>query len=140
MELSCRHLELRNDSQSCIETVVQRSVTRLLTAQQLWDLFQPARLFSAKSSDGQYSESHHLAQMVAILGDPPPDFLAASETSSKYWDQNGESRMYSGCATQASSDHYTQASGFMKWQYRKEASRAANDVFRTRTREISWYL
>lgn len=114
MELSCRYLELRNDSKSCIETVLRRPVTRLLTAQQLWDLFEPARLFSAKSSDGRYSESHHLAQMVAVLGEPPPEFIAASEKSSKYWDQNGELRMYSHCATQSSSDHYTQASGYMK--------------------------
>ncbi|CAD0114711.1 unnamed protein product, partial [Aureobasidium uvarum] len=46
-------------------------------------------LFSAKGSDGQYSESHHLAQMVAILGNPPPDFLAASKKSAEYWDQDG---------------------------------------------------
>lgn len=89
-------------------------MTRLLTGPQLWDLFQPARLFNAKSSDGKYSESHHLAQMVAILGDPPLEFLAASEESSKYWNQNGELCMNSRCATQASSDHYTQASGYMK--------------------------
>ncbi|KAH0284078.1 kinase-like protein [Aureobasidium namibiae CBS 147.97] len=58
-------------------------------AMTLWDLFQPERLFTAKSCDGQYSESHHLAQMVAVLGNPPPEFLAASKQSSKYWDQSG---------------------------------------------------
>ncbi|CAD0083647.1 unnamed protein product, partial [Aureobasidium vineae] len=46
-------------------------------------------LFSAKGGDGQYSESHHLAQMVAILGNPPPDFLAGSKKSAEYWDQDG---------------------------------------------------
>ncbi|KEQ90374.1 hypothetical protein AUEXF2481DRAFT_48747 [Aureobasidium subglaciale EXF-2481] len=56
----------------------------------LWDLFQPERLFSAKRGDDQYSESHHLAQMVAILGDPPPEFLAASKKTAKYWDQDGK--------------------------------------------------
>ncbi|KAI5251000.1 protein kinase [Aureobasidium subglaciale] len=56
----------------------------------LWDLFQPERLFSAKRGDDQYSESHHLAQMVAILGDPPPGFLAASKKTAKYWDQDGK--------------------------------------------------
>ena len=99
MELPCGHLELRNDCKSCIGTVLQCPVTRLLTAQQLWDLFQPERLFSAKGSDGQYSESHHLAQLVGILGDPPPEFLAASKKSSKYWDQNGELRMNFRCDT-----------------------------------------
>jgi hypothetical protein len=89
-------------------------VTRLLTAQQLWDLFQPERLFSAKGSDGQYSGSHHLAQMVAILGDPPPEFLAASKESAKYWDQNGELGMNFWCLNQASSNLFTQANGYMK--------------------------
>lgn len=88
-------------------------------AQQLWDLFQPARLFSAKNSDGKYSESHHLAQMVAILGNPPPEFLAASKRSSKYWDQHGELCINSSFATQTSSDRPTQASGYMKYRYRQ---------------------
>lgn len=89
-------------------------MTPLLTVQQLWDLFQPERLFSAKGSDGQYSESHHLAQMVAVLGDPPPEFLAASKESAKYWDQNGELRMTSWCLIQASSNLSAQANGYMK--------------------------
>ncbi|KAG9556661.1 kinase-like protein, partial [Aureobasidium melanogenum] len=59
-------------------------------AMTLWDLFQPKKLFSAKGGDGQYSESHHLAQMVAILGNPPLDFLAASKKSARYWDQDGK--------------------------------------------------
>jgi serine/threonine-protein kinase SRPK3 len=57
---------------------------------QLWHLFQPTRLFSAKDEHGRYSECHHLAQMVAILGDPPLDFLQASKKSSEYWDENGK--------------------------------------------------
>ncbi|KAK6004806.1 hypothetical protein QM012_008668 [Aureobasidium pullulans] len=60
-------------------------------AMTLWDLFQPERLFSGRGEDGQYSESHHLAEMVAVLGTPPPEFLAASsKTSAKYWDNNGK--------------------------------------------------
>jgi hypothetical protein len=30
--------------------------------------------------------------MVAILGDPPPEFLEASKKSAKYWDRNGKSK------------------------------------------------
>jgi serine/threonine-protein kinase SRPK3 len=30
--------------------------------------------------------------MVAILSDPPPEFLEGSKKSAKYWDRNGESR------------------------------------------------
>ncbi|KAL1304358.1 hypothetical protein AAFC00_003362 [Neodothiora populina] len=57
----------------------------------LWDLFEPEILFSAKNRKGQYSESHHLAQMVAILGNPPVDFLRASEKAVEYWHQDGVS-------------------------------------------------
>ncbi|GAB7354241.1 hypothetical protein MBLNU459_g4778t2 [Dothideomycetes sp. NU459] len=56
----------------------------------LWDLFQPERLFSARGEDGQYSECHHLAQMVAILGNPPLDFLRTSEKCLQYWDLDGK--------------------------------------------------
>jgi hypothetical protein len=31
--------------------------------------------------------------MVAILGDPPPEFIEASNKSAKYWDRNGESKI-----------------------------------------------
>jgi hypothetical protein len=31
--------------------------------------------------------------MVAILGEPPPDFLEASKKYAKYWDRNGESKI-----------------------------------------------
>ncbi|KAM3416881.1 hypothetical protein BST61_g8469 [Cercospora zeina] len=55
----------------------------------LWDLFEPERLFPARDEHGRYSEAHHLAQMVAILGPPPQDFLRRSSKCEKYWDQNG---------------------------------------------------
>ncbi|KAG9647631.1 terpenoid synthase, partial [Aureobasidium melanogenum] len=76
-------------------------------AMTLWDLFQPKKLFSAKGGDGQYSESHHLAQMVAILGNPPLDFLAASKKSARYWDQDGKSHMRLYCAIQAFPNLFT---------------------------------
>nr|POE71817.1 serine/threonine-protein kinase srpk [Quercus suber] len=55
----------------------------------IWDLFEPERLFTAADENGRYSEAHHLAQMVSVLGPPPQDFLRRSSRCEKYWDQNG---------------------------------------------------
>ncbi|KAI7549012.1 kinase-like protein [Hortaea werneckii] len=56
----------------------------------LWDLFQPKRLFNPQDSEGQYSETHHLAQMISLLGPPPLKFLRrCGEKADQYWDRNG---------------------------------------------------
>ncbi|KAF2215355.1 hypothetical protein CERZMDRAFT_110054 [Cercospora zeae-maydis SCOH1-5] len=55
----------------------------------LWDLFEPERLFSAKNENARYSEAHHLAQMIAVLGPPSQDFLRRSSKCEKYWDEHG---------------------------------------------------
>ncbi|KAM3421860.1 hypothetical protein BST61_g2237 [Cercospora zeina] len=58
-------------------------------AMSLWDLFEPKRLFLAKGDDGRYSELHHVAQMVAIMGPPPMEYLQRSERWQLYWDDQG---------------------------------------------------
>ncbi|KAK3074287.1 hypothetical protein LTR53_003398 [Teratosphaeriaceae sp. CCFEE 6253] len=58
-------------------------------AMTLWDLFEPKRLFSPQGEDGRYSEAHHLAQMISIIGPPPQDFLRRSERSKRFWDEEG---------------------------------------------------
>ncbi|PIA97368.1 SRSF protein kinase 2 [Cercospora beticola] len=55
----------------------------------LWDLLEPTRLFAAKGPDGRYSEAHHLAQMIAMMGPPPTGFLERSDHSAMYFDQKG---------------------------------------------------
>lgn len=45
--------------------------------------------------------------MVAILGNPPLDFLAASKKSAEYWDQDGKSHMDLYCANQALPNLFT---------------------------------
>ncbi|RMZ01909.1 hypothetical protein D0860_07425 [Hortaea werneckii] len=56
----------------------------------LWDLFQPKRLFNPRDSDGQYSEAHHLAQMISLLGPPALKFLQrCGGKADQYWDENG---------------------------------------------------
>ncbi|KAL1967096.1 hypothetical protein VTN77DRAFT_3620 [Rasamsonia byssochlamydoides] len=44
----------------------------------LWDLFEGGRLFFAKKY-GILDDEQHLAEMVSLLGPPPPEFLRRSE-------------------------------------------------------------
>ncbi|KAL4784407.1 kinase-like domain-containing protein [Aspergillus varians] len=55
----------------------------------IWDLFEHHRLFRARNSDGKLDDGIHLAEMHALLGNPPPEFLSRSEMSSIFWDTNG---------------------------------------------------
>jgi serine/threonine-protein kinase SRPK3 len=58
---------------------------------QLWDLFQPKRLFPAKDSEGRYSEAQHLAEMISVMGPPPVDLLRrAGEKAEQYWEPDGQ--------------------------------------------------
>ena len=61
----------------------------LLTLGQLWDLFEPKRLFNPHGNDRRYCEHLHLAQMVSILGPPPLEYLKRSEKSKMFWDDDG---------------------------------------------------
>ena len=36
-------------------------------------------------------DEQHLAEMVSLMGPPPPAFLKRSEKCQKYWDENGKS-------------------------------------------------
>ncbi|KAL1967093.1 hypothetical protein VTN77DRAFT_3617 [Rasamsonia byssochlamydoides] len=58
----------------------------------VWDLFEHSHLFQGRNPENKYDEAHHLAEMVAVLGPPPLDFLKRSEYSLLYWDENGNWR------------------------------------------------
>ena len=36
------------------------------------------------------NDEQHLAEMVSLMGSPPPSFLARSEECRKYWDTEGK--------------------------------------------------
>ncbi|KAK5696512.1 hypothetical protein LTR97_007815 [Elasticomyces elasticus] len=55
----------------------------------LWDLYEPRRFVVPYNDDGKYSDQHHLAQLVAVIGLPPLDFLENAEYSWKYFDRDG---------------------------------------------------
>ncbi|ATY59635.1 CDK4/6, putative [Cordyceps militaris] len=54
-----------------------------------WDVFENKHLFSAQDSDGRRSSLQHIAEMVAVLGRPPLDYLQRTETSWEYFDRSG---------------------------------------------------
>ncbi len=42
------------------------------------------------ANDPVLNEAHHLANMTALLGPPPLEFLERSSKSREYWDENGK--------------------------------------------------
>ncbi|CAK96886.1 kinase-like protein [Aspergillus niger ATCC 13496] len=55
----------------------------------IWDLFERRHLFKARNDEGKLDDGQHLAEMQAVLGMPPAQFLARSERSHQFWDANG---------------------------------------------------
>ncbi|GAB1194053.1 hypothetical protein APSETT444_003292 [Aspergillus pseudonomiae] len=56
----------------------------------VWDLFEDHHLFDGRDPNGSQSEVHLLAEMMAMLGPPPLNFLRRSPQSQKYWDSMGQ--------------------------------------------------
>ncbi|EEQ86791.2 CMGC/SRPK protein kinase [Blastomyces dermatitidis ER-3] len=57
-----------------------------------WDLVAGRTLFQARDDQRLLDDTLHLAEMVAIMGPPPREFLERSEMSSIWWDKNGQWR------------------------------------------------
>ncbi|OJJ42004.1 hypothetical protein ASPZODRAFT_137574 [Penicilliopsis zonata CBS 506.65] len=55
----------------------------------IWDLFESRHLFRARNPARELDDGYHLAEMQAVLGSPPVEFLARSERSLFFWDENG---------------------------------------------------
>jgi hypothetical protein len=54
----------------------------------MWDLLEGSHLFFAKKNR-VLDDEQHLAEMVSLLGPPPPEFLKRSYKCSQYWDSQG---------------------------------------------------
>ncbi|PYH37520.1 CMGC protein kinase [Aspergillus neoniger CBS 115656] len=55
-----------------------------------WDMVCTRTLFDGRNSDGIFDDQVHLAEMVAIMGPPPTDFIKRSKVGSVFWDENGK--------------------------------------------------
>ncbi|PPJ56168.1 hypothetical protein CBER1_09086 [Cercospora berteroae] len=55
----------------------------------IWDLFEGRHLFSARGPAGDQLSEYHLAEMVAVLGLPPIEYLRRTQTSWEYFNDDG---------------------------------------------------
>lgn len=55
----------------------------------IWDLFEHHHLFRARNPAHKLDDGYHLAEMHAVLGSPPPEFLVRSEKTLQFWDKYG---------------------------------------------------
>ncbi|KAG6099015.1 hypothetical protein E4U31_004583 [Claviceps sp. LM219 group G6] len=57
---------------------------------QIWDSFQGGNLFTGRDPEsGTYQSRAHLAEMIALLGPPPPSLLAQANLRSKFFSDEG---------------------------------------------------
>ncbi|KAK2751712.1 hypothetical protein FQN54_008935 [Arachnomyces sp. PD_36] len=63
----------------------------------IWDLFEPHHLFKARNPDRKLDDGYHLAEMQAVLGCPPPEFLTRSGRGLQFWDNHGLYNFHSSC-------------------------------------------
>ncbi|PWY85762.1 CMGC/CLK protein kinase [Aspergillus sclerotioniger CBS 115572] len=54
-----------------------------------WDLVEDTHLFFAKK-DRVLNDDQHLAEMISLMGSPPPEFLKRSEKSERFWTPQGK--------------------------------------------------
>ncbi|KAK2737832.1 hypothetical protein FQN57_007390 [Myotisia sp. PD_48] len=55
-----------------------------------WDLVAGRTMFYGRDDKKLPDDSIHLAEMIAIMGPPPIEFLRRSEASSLFWDKDGK--------------------------------------------------
>ncbi|RDH36245.1 CMGC protein kinase [Aspergillus welwitschiae] len=55
-----------------------------------WDMVCSQTLFDGRNSDDVFDDRVHLAEMVAIMGPPPTEFIKRSKIGSVFWDEDGE--------------------------------------------------
>ncbi|KAB8273728.1 kinase-like domain-containing protein [Aspergillus minisclerotigenes] len=54
-----------------------------------WDIVSSRTLINGKNPDGIFDDRVHMAQLVALLGPPPPEFRKQRHLSSAFWDESG---------------------------------------------------
>ncbi|KAL8896203.1 MAG: hypothetical protein Q9207_007820 [Kuettlingeria erythrocarpa] len=59
----------------------------------IWDLFEGKHMFYGKDPrEGRYMTRAHLADMIALVGPPPPELLKAGKRTAEFFDKDGEWR------------------------------------------------
>ncbi|QMW38800.1 hypothetical protein G4B11_002036 [Aspergillus flavus] len=55
-----------------------------------WDIVSSQTLIRGETRDGIFDDGVHVAELVALLGPPPQEFLQKRELSSVFWDEPGK--------------------------------------------------
>ncbi|KAJ5587346.1 CMGC protein kinase [Penicillium hispanicum] len=55
-----------------------------------WDIVNSRTLFQGRNQDDIFDDRVHLAEMVALLGPPPKEFVNGSKVGHVFWDENGD--------------------------------------------------
>ncbi|PYI20349.1 kinase domain protein [Aspergillus violaceofuscus CBS 115571] len=71
----------------------------------VWDVFEDRHLFNALDEDGDFSPSHHVAEMVAYLGLPPLSFVRRSQETHHVFTDDGKWLGAGGVTVPATSLH-----------------------------------
>ncbi|RAK96409.1 kinase-like protein [Aspergillus ibericus CBS 121593] len=58
--------------------------------QTAWTLFEQGHLFTTPDLESEMDHARRFAEMMALLGPPPVEFLRRSERSWRFWDENGK--------------------------------------------------
>jgi hypothetical protein len=51
-------------------------------------------MFKTRGPDGENDSKYHLAHMIALIRQPPKDFLERSPRFAEFFDSNGQFRQY----------------------------------------------
>lgn len=54
-----------------------------------WDIVSPHTIIQGETRDGIFDDGAHVAELVALLGPPPPEFLEKRHLSWVFWDESG---------------------------------------------------
>ncbi|KAL8832016.1 MAG: hypothetical protein Q9170_005049 [Blastenia crenularia] len=61
----------------------------------IWDLFEDKHLFNGKDpKERKYMTRAHLAEIIAILGPPPPELLKKGKRSPEFFGEDGKSQLF----------------------------------------------
>lgn len=78
-------------SDECLDITLEQ---KLISNVQIWDAFEGGHLFTGQDPEFKaYRGRAHLAEMIALLGPPPPSLLARANLKSKFFSTTGESML-----------------------------------------------